>query len=87
MNTYNPFDPILKKLDQIQAELEELKSKPVPIPHTQEKFLTTEEVCTMLSISRVSLWHYDKKGITKPVRIGNLKRYKLSEIEGLGERS
>lgn len=85
MNTPNPFDVINRKLDQIQTKLEASRSKPDPEPHPQEKFLTVDEVCSMLSISRVTLWNFDKREITKPVRIGNLKRYRLSDIEKLGQ--
>lgn len=81
MNTHNPFDPINQKLDQIQADLEGLKSKPDPEPPTSEKYLTTEQVCELLSVSRVTLWNWQKSEILNPLRIGNLKRYKLSQIE------
>ena len=45
--------------------------------------LTADKVCEMLSITRITLYNWDKKGITNPVRLGNLKRYKLSDIEEL----
>lgn len=45
--------------------------------------ITGDEVCEILSISRVTLWSWDKKKITKPVRLGNLKRYRLSDIQEL----
>jgi predicted DNA-binding transcriptional regulator AlpA len=54
-----------------------------PAPQKQPKYLTSDEVRGLLSISRVTLWQWDKKGITKPHRLGNLKRYKLSDIEQL----
>ena len=57
-------------------------TRPAP-PKNKEKYLTTSEVCELLSISRITLWSWDKKGITRPHRIGNLKRYKLSDIEAL----
>jgi len=37
----------------------------------------------MFTISRVTLWDWDRKGITDPVRLGKLKRYRLSDIEEL----
>ncbi len=46
-----------------------------------ETYLTSDEVCNIYSISKVTLWNYDKKGITNPLRIGNKKRYRKSEIE------
>ena len=56
---------------------------PKPEAPAREKYLTTAEVCGLLSISRVTLWQWDNKGITKPHRLGNLKRYRLSDIEAL----
>ena len=60
-------------------------AKTKPPPQKQDKYLTADQVCELLSISRVSLWTWDKKGITSPVRIGNLKRYRLSDIEAMGK--
>lgn len=59
-------------------------TKNQPAPPTGETYLTTDQVCEKLSISRVTLWDWDKKGITHPVRFGNLKRYRLSELEKMG---
>ena len=51
--------------------------------HTSPQLLTADKVCEIFSISRVTLWDWDKKGMTKPIRLGNLKRYRLSDIEEL----
>ena len=64
--------------------LAEQAPKTPPQP-SGETYLTTDEVCKKLSISRVTLWDWDKKGITHPVRFGNLKRYRLSELEKMGK--
>jgi excisionase family DNA binding protein len=83
----NPFETITQKLDTIEAAILQIsKAKTEPDP-PREKFLTVDEVAEMLSVSRVTLWSWDRKGIINPVRIGNLKRYKLSEIESLGGTS
>jgi predicted DNA-binding transcriptional regulator AlpA len=83
----NPFEIIEKKLDTIEAAILEM-SKAEPEPEQQrEKFLTVDQVAEMLSVSRVTIWSWDKKEILNPVRIGNLKRYRLSEIENLGGNS
>jgi len=47
-------------------------------------YITGDKVCEILDISRVTLWNWDKKGITKPIRMGNLKRYMRSDIESIG---
>ncbi len=49
------------------------------------RYITGNKVCEILEISRVTLWQWDKKGITKPIRMGNLKRYKLSDINAIGQ--
>ncbi len=45
-----------------------------------EKFLDTKEVSEIFGVSSVSVWDWEKKGILKSYRIGNLKRFKLSEV-------
>ena len=84
MTSSNPFDEIDQRLQGIEDKLQSLVNKPESDPPTKVRFLTVEQVCEMLSISRVSLWNWDKKGITQPIRIGNLKRYRQSDIESLG---
>jgi predicted DNA-binding transcriptional regulator AlpA len=61
----------------------EIIAREKPTPQKQEKLLTTEEVCEMLSVSRVTAWQWEKKGILKPKRIENVKRYRLADIEAV----
>ena len=49
----------------------------------QTEWLTTKEVLSLLKVTHVTLWSYDKKGITKPQKIGNRKRYLKSDIVGI----
>jgi excisionase family DNA binding protein len=83
----NPFETIEQRLKNIEAGIAELARKPQPEPSKQEQYLTVDEVAEILSVSRVTLWSWAKKGILTPVQIGNLKRYRLSEIEKLGGNS
>lgn len=53
---------------------------------TDEEYLTADEVADKLKISLVTLWSWDRKGITSPVRIGNMKRYRKSELDKAFER-
>lgn len=46
-----------------------------------EEYLTPEEMAKTLHISLVTLWSWDKKGITIPLRIGNKKLYRRSDLE------
>ncbi|MHA1213000.1 MAG: helix-turn-helix transcriptional regulator [Candidatus Heimdallarchaeota archaeon] len=52
---------------------------------SDSQYITGEKVCEILDISRVTLWQWDKKGITKPIRMGNLKRYRRSDIDAIGQ--
>ena len=75
----NPFEILDRRLEKIEALISQLII-PKPEAKVQERFFTTDQVCEILSISRVTLWSWDKKGITRPIKIGNLKRYRLSDI-------
>lgn len=50
-------------------------------PKKQAEYLTRKEVAEILKVSLVTLSDWNKKGIIKPYRLGNLIRYKRSEIE------
>ncbi len=80
----NPFEVIETRLDRIETSIKALAdTKPEPV--RPEKYLSTDQVCDLLSVSRVTLWKWEQKGILNSTRIGNLKRYKLSEIENVGK--
>ncbi len=50
-------------------------------PKKQSELLTRKEVAVILKVSLVTLSDWNKKGILKPYRLGNLIRYKRSELE------
>ena len=81
----NPFEEIDQRLQDIEAKLQLLVEKPDTLPPTTETYLTTDQVCEMLTVSRVTLWNWQKAGIINSFKVGNLKRYKLSSIQQLGE--
>ncbi len=60
--------------DQKLKESQPKKSDP-------EEYLTPDQMATTLKISLVTLWSWDKKGITIPLRIGNKKLYRRSDLE------
>jgi len=79
----NPFTEIEKRLDSIQRQIAQLaEAKPEP-PTSQERYLTIDETCELLSVTRPTLWSWNKKGVLESVRIGNLRRYRMSDIEAL----
>lgn len=48
---------------------------------SKEEYLTPAQFAGELKISLVTLWSWDKKGITIPLRIGKAKRYRRSDLE------
>lgn len=45
-----------------------------------EIYLTPAQFADTLQVSLVTLWHWDKQGITSPLHIGNAKRYRKSDL-------
>ena len=60
---------------ELDALTKELQPKKFP------DYLTRKEVAAILKVSLVTLSDWNKKGILKPYRLGNLIRYKSSELE------
>ncbi|MBN2742720.1 MAG: helix-turn-helix domain-containing protein [Marinilabiliaceae bacterium] len=82
---------IITTPDQLQTTIEQAINKalsrvPTIEPKADEEYLTADEVADKLKISLVTLWSWDRKGITSPVRIGNMKRYRKSELDKAFER-
>jgi len=50
-------------------------------PKKQPEYLTRKEVAKILKVSLVTLSDWNKKGVLKPYRLGNLIRYKREEID------
>lgn len=80
----NPFEILNKRLESIESNVSTIIRRTAPSKPTQtpsdQKFLNQKEVATLLGISTVSVWQWEKKGILQSYRIGNLKRFKLDEI-------
>jgi len=66
-------------LTDVRAELKSLSQNFQPI--SPPEYLTRQEVSTILKVSLVTLSDWNKKGILKPYRLGNLIRYKRNEID------
>jgi excisionase family DNA binding protein len=50
-------------------------------PTKQPEYLTRKEVAIILKVSLVTLSDWNKKGVLKPYRLGNLIRYKRVELD------
>ena len=77
--------------EQLTRHSTECALKTVEILNSQSKpkqdsaFISGEAVCKILDISRTTLWQLDKKGVTKPIWLRNVKRYRVSDIETIGQ--
>lgn len=69
-------------LQEIRFELDSIRqSFQVEEREREVEYLTRKEAAKLLKISLVTISDWNKKGILKPYRIGNLIRYKRDEIE------
>ena len=50
-------------------------------PKEFEVYLTPNQFAEAVQVSLVTLWSWDRKGITRPLRIGNKKLYRRSDLE------
>jgi len=66
-------------IEELKIEIQNLLEQ-TKVEKTVE-FLTRKEVAEIFKVSIVTLSQWDKVGIIKPYRIGNLIRYKSDEIE------
>ncbi|MFD0835942.1 helix-turn-helix domain-containing protein [Mariniflexile aquimaris] len=66
-------------INDVRAELNVIAQNFQPIKPAE--YLTRQEVATILKVSLVTLTDWNKKGILKPYRLGNLIRYKQAELE------
>lgn len=76
----NPFESIEAKLSSIENYLQKLKpAEPIPTKEA-ERFFDTKQVAELFGVSTVSIWQWEKANLLKSYRIGNLKRFKYSEL-------
>lgn len=53
----------------------------------KERYLTKEQVKELCGVCDTTLWHWNRKGYLKAVKVGNKVRYRTSDIQRiLGER-
>lgn len=57
------------------------------LPKKEERYLSPNDAAKKLSVDPSTLYRWDKSGYLKAIKIGNKKRYRLSDIEQLmGEK-
>jgi len=78
---YNITPEELKQsiISEIRLELKEMSKKFQPVRPTE--YVTRKEAAKILKVSLVTIHDWNKKGILKPYRLGNLIRYKRIELD------
>jgi predicted DNA-binding transcriptional regulator AlpA len=77
----NPYEAIYNRLQIIENYLAELKPNPsTPPPPADERFLDVKQTAELFGVSTVSIWQWEKLGILQSYRLGNLKRFRYSEL-------
>ncbi|MCF1420319.1 helix-turn-helix domain-containing protein [Mangrovimonas futianensis] len=66
-------------IQDVRKELNELSQNFQPV--RPPEYLTRKEVAAILKVSLVTLSDWNSKGVLNPYRLGNLIRYKRSEID------
>lgn len=66
-------------LKDVRAELKEIVQNFQPVKPSE--YITRQEAAKILKVSLVTLTDWNKKGVLKPYRLGNLIRYKRSELD------
>lgn len=51
----------------------------------QNRFLSVERTMELIDVSRTTLWHWERKGILLPVKIGRTVKYRESDVIALIE--
>ncbi|MDR0332440.1 MAG: helix-turn-helix domain-containing protein [Dysgonamonadaceae bacterium] len=51
----------------------------------KERYLTRQEVKEICGVCDATLWHWNKKGYLKTIKIGSKVRYKMSDVRQILE--
>jgi len=76
--TEGELEAVALQAAEIVRRALEAEYKRIPWP---ERYFTKKQVCELFQISAVTLWHWDKADILKPIKIGGLIRYRKADIE------
>ena len=72
---------LLSFADKLAQDTAQGVREAIQAENKSDELLTRQQVAEMLSVTLTSLWHWDKKDILKPVRIGSKVRYTRSSVE------
>ncbi len=72
--------PIVVSAVEVAIEQQQKHTPPPAVAPDPERFLTKKQVAEMFAVTEVSIWDWERKGLLTGYRIGNLVRYKYSEV-------
>ena len=79
VNPFEVFDARLTEIQSLLVEIRHRKEEPQPTG-SNDTYIDQKRVAELLDVSTVSVWQYERNGLLKSYRIGNLKRFLLSEV-------
>lgn len=72
-------DDILSAIKELKHSIAELETK-LCNPISRE-FVTIDQLCDALHVSRMTIYRYTKDGILKPYRFGSKSLYKIEDVK------
>ena len=79
LNPFEVFDARLTEIQSLLVEIRHKREEPQPTDKS-DTYIDQKRVAELLDVSSVSVCEYERKGLLKSYRIGNLKRFLLSEV-------
>jgi hypothetical protein len=79
VNPFEVFDARLTEIQSLLVEIRHKKEEPQPTDKS-DTYIDQKRVAELMDVSGVSVWADERKGLLKSYRIGNLKRFLLSEV-------
>ncbi|MEZ4901845.1 MAG: hypothetical protein R2822_08835 [Spirosomataceae bacterium] len=74
---------VAELLTSVRQIVEQAVKASTPPPATvaePDRYIDQKEVAKIFGVSGVSVWSWERAGLLKAYRIGNLKRFKYSEV-------
>ena len=77
---------VLETLQEARKEWQTNQGANAEATPASDEFLTADEVCNLLKVTRPTLWRWDKTGFLKKKKAGSNVLYKKSDIMAAIER-
>lgn len=73
-------------IEATREVLNEVVAEMTPQQPPKNRFLSVERTMELTDVSRTTLWHWERKGILTPVKIGRTVKYRESDVIELIEK-